>query len=50
MEVSAARYWLRSPVAMELVWHKQRPLGKAATWLRERICAQPLPNAPQRGA
>lgn len=31
------------PVAMELVWHKQRPLGKAATWLRERVSQQPLP-------
>lgn len=31
------------PVAMELVWHKQRPLGKAATWLRERVRQQPLP-------
>lgn len=33
------------PVAMELVWHKQRPLGKAATWLRERVRQQPLPLA-----
>ncbi|GAA7762433.1 MAG: LysR family transcriptional regulator [Burkholderiaceae bacterium] len=31
------------PVAMEIVWHKQRPLGKAATWLRERVSQQPLP-------
>lgn len=31
------------PVAMELVWHKQRPLGKAATWLKERVSQQPLP-------
>ncbi|SCU80989.1 Transcriptional regulator LysR family [Cupriavidus necator] len=38
------------PVAMELVWHKQRPLGKAATWLRERICQQPLPRAPAASA
>jgi len=36
------------PVAMELVWHKQRPLGKAATWLSERIRLQPLPKAPAR--
>ncbi|MGO4279308.1 transcriptional regulator, LysR family [Cupriavidus sp. OV038] len=36
------------PVAMELVWHKQRPLGKAATWLRERVRQQPLPLAPAR--
>jgi hypothetical protein len=28
---------------MEIVWHKQRPLGKAATWLRERVSQQPLP-------
>ena len=31
------------PVAMELVWHKQRSLGKAATWLRERVSQQALP-------
>jgi len=31
------------PVAMEIVWHKQRPLGKAATWLRERVSQQALP-------
>ena len=31
------------PVAMEIVWHKQRPLGKAATWLKERVSQQPLP-------
>jgi DNA-binding transcriptional LysR family regulator len=36
------------PVAMELVWHKQRSLGKAATWLRERVRRQPLPAAPAR--
>jgi len=36
------------PVAMELVWHKQRPLGKAATWLSERIQREPLPKAPAR--
>lgn len=36
------------PVAMELVWHKQRSLGKAATWLRERVRQQPLPAAPAR--
>lgn len=36
------------PVAMELVWHKQRPLGKAATWLSERIRQEPLPKAPAR--
>ena len=27
------------PVALELVWHKQRPSGPAATWLRERFAA-----------
>lgn len=31
------------PVAMELVWHKQRRLGKAAAWLRERVSQQALP-------
>ncbi|KAI3592515.1 Transcriptional regulator, LysR family [Cupriavidus sp. U2] len=31
------------PVAMEIVWHKQRPLGKAATWLKERVSQQALP-------
>lgn len=36
------------PVAMEIVWHKQRPLGKAATWLRERVSQQPLPVPAQR--
>jgi DNA-binding transcriptional LysR family regulator len=35
------------PVALELVWHKQRPLGKAAAWLKERICRQPLPRPAQ---
>ncbi len=27
------------PVALELVWHKQRPVGPAATWLRGRLAA-----------
>ncbi|WP_133492375.1 LysR family transcriptional regulator [Alcanivorax sp. 24] len=27
------------PVAVELVWHKQRPCGPAAKWLRERFAA-----------
>ena len=27
------------PVAMELVWHKQRPCGPAAAWLRDRFAA-----------
>ncbi|AKR56781.1 Cys regulon transcriptional activator CysB [Devosia sp. H5989] len=27
------------PVALEMVWHKQRPCGPAAEWLRERLAA-----------
>lgn len=27
------------PVALEMVWHKQRPSGPAAQWLRERFAA-----------
>ncbi|MBD8898816.1 LysR family transcriptional regulator [Rhodanobacter sp. DHG33] len=27
------------PVALEVVWHKQRPSGPAATWLRERFAS-----------
>ena len=27
------------PVALELIWHKQRPAGPAARWLRERFAA-----------
>ncbi len=27
------------PVALELVWHKQRPSGPAAQWLRQRFAA-----------
>lgn len=27
------------PVALEMVWHKQRPSGPAAGWLRERFAA-----------
>lgn len=27
------------PVALEMVWHKQRPCGPAARWLRERFAA-----------
>ena len=27
------------PIALELVWHKQRPLGKAATWLKAAVIA-----------
>lgn len=36
------RRWNRQgdwPVALELVWHKQRPVGPAATWLRGRLAA-----------
>lgn len=36
------------PVAMELVWHKQRPVGKASAWLRDRFSEQPLPRPPER--
>lgn len=25
------------PVALELIWHKQRPLGKAAAWLKNAV-------------
>ncbi|MEN7526868.1 MULTISPECIES: LysR family transcriptional regulator [unclassified Cupriavidus] len=35
------------PVPLELIWHKQRPLGKAATWLKERVSQQALP-VPER--
>lgn len=28
------------PVALELVWHKQRPCGPAAEWLRTRFAAE----------
>lgn len=27
------------PVAVEMVWHKQRPCGPAASWLRKRLAA-----------
>ncbi|MTH35282.1 LysR family transcriptional regulator [Paracoccus limosus] len=30
------------PVALEMVWHKQRPCGPAARWLRERLAAQKI--------
>lgn len=30
------------PVALEMIWHKQRPSGPAALWLRERIAATPI--------
>ena len=28
------------PIALELVWHKQRPCGPAAAWLRARFAAE----------
>jgi DNA-binding transcriptional LysR family regulator len=28
------------PIALELVWHKQRPCGPAAAWLRKRFAAE----------
>lgn len=30
------------PVALEMVWHKQRPVGPAAKWLRNRLTATPI--------
>lgn len=30
------------PVALEMVWHKQRPSGPAAEWLRNRFAATPI--------
>ncbi len=33
------------PVALELVWHKQRPSGPAAKWLRERFAKVPIGGA-----
>ncbi|CAG9174513.1 LysR family transcriptional regulator [Cupriavidus respiraculi] len=38
------------PVPMELVWLKQRPLGKAGTWLKERVSQQALPQPWPRSA
>ena len=29
------------PVALEVIWHKQRPAGPAAKWLRRRFAARP---------
>lgn len=34
------------PVALELVWHKQRPCGPAASWLRTRIAAERIGRPP----
>lgn len=33
------------PVALEMVWHKQRPCGPAAAWLRERFAAARIDTA-----
>lgn len=33
------------PVALEMVWHKQRPCGPAASWLRERLAAVRIDTA-----
>jgi DNA-binding transcriptional LysR family regulator len=33
------------PIALEMVWHKQRPCGPAAKWLRERFAASRI-DAP----
>ncbi|MBT0780410.1 LysR family transcriptional regulator [Paracoccus sp. pheM1] len=38
------------PVALELVWHKQRPSGPAARWLRERFAAMRINGLPGRDA
>ncbi|TCU18187.1 LysR family transcriptional regulator [Rhizobium sullae] len=37
------------PVVLEMVWHKQRPCGAAARWLRKRLAATKL-NASARMA
>ncbi|SMG35404.1 MULTISPECIES: LysR family transcriptional regulator [unclassified Paracoccus (in: a-proteobacteria)] len=34
------------PVALEMVWHKQRPSGPAARWLRERFAAMRISGLP----
>jgi len=38
------------PVALELVWHKQRPCGPAAAWLRERFAAARIDGLAPSGA
>ncbi len=35
------------PVALEMVWHKQRPSGPAGAWLRERFRADRLGSTPK---
>jgi DNA-binding transcriptional LysR family regulator len=37
------------PIALELVWHKQRPCGPAAAWLRERFAAERVGNPSGAG-
>jgi DNA-binding transcriptional LysR family regulator len=34
------------PVALEMVWHKQRPSGPGALWLRERFASTRIDSAP----
>jgi len=34
------------PVALEVVWHKQKPSGPAAQWLRQRLAATKIGVAP----
>lgn len=38
------------PVALEMVWHKQRPCGPAAQWLRERFAAARIGAAVAQAA
>lgn len=38
------------PVALEMVWHKQRPGGPAANWLRERLAALRIGAVGRPGA
>ncbi|WBV44847.1 LysR family transcriptional regulator [Pseudoroseomonas cervicalis] len=38
------------PVALELVWHKQRPAGPALRWLRERFAAARIGGRQGPGA
>jgi DNA-binding transcriptional LysR family regulator len=34
------------PVALEMVWHKQKPSGPAAEWLRERFASTRINSTP----
>ena len=38
------------PIALELVWHKQRPCGPAAAWLRQRFAAERIGSLSGGGA